>query len=303
MNDRTTLEAGTLKGKVKAQTAHALACGAMQSILTEHSFMAQGGVRFIVRSVSNLARKHALKQAQTEEESKSGRGSDPFLPYDPNLFVAAVSETHLCLLNKFNVVDHHLLIVTRDFEDQETLLTAADFHALWACMVEIPGLAFYNGGEVAGASQRHKHLQLIELPIAPEGPTIPIEPLFAAAKYSGLLGTLPELPFNHVFTRLDQSPLQSPNKTGQLLWKRYLAMLEALQLLPQTADSKQNGPYNLLLTRDWMLLVPRSQECFGSISINALGFAGALLVRDEQQRALIAQHGPMTALREVARAL
>ena len=61
------------------------------------------------------------------------------------------------------------------------------------------------------------------------------------------------------------------------------------------------GPYNLLATRRWLLLVPRSEEYFEGISINALGFAGALLVKDTTQLAVLRSHGPMTALRHVAR--
>jgi sulfate adenylyltransferase (ADP) / ATP adenylyltransferase len=49
-----------------------------------------------------------------------------------------------------------------------------------------------------------------------------------------------------------------------------------------------------------MLFVPRSQECIEGISINALGFAGALLVKDEQQLNRLKTWGPMTALQQVA---
>jgi ATP adenylyltransferase len=62
----------------------------------------------------------------------------------------------------------------------------------------------------------------------------------------------------------------------------------------------QSGPYNLLVTREWMLLVPRSAKCFDGISINALGFAGVLLVRNEPQMRRLEELGPMTALRHVA---
>jgi ATP adenylyltransferase len=48
------------------------------------------------------------------------------------------------------VVDHHILIVTRAFEDQDTWLTLADFEALAICMAEIDGLAFFNGGRWRG---------------------------------------------------------------------------------------------------------------------------------------------------------
>jgi ATP adenylyltransferase len=55
-----------------------------------------------------------------------------------------------------------------------------------------------------------------------------------------------------------------------------------------------------LVTRDWMLLVPRSTERFCGISVNALGFAGALLVRDERQLQLLKECGPMVVLRHLA---
>ena len=117
--------------------------------------------------------------------------------------MADISDTHAAILNKFNVLEHHLLIITRDFEDQETLLTLRDFQALWTCMSEYNGLGFYNGGVAAGASQPHKHLQLVPLPLAPEGPQVPIEPLLAAAEFDGALGTVPAFPFLHVFARIE----------------------------------------------------------------------------------------------------
>ena len=43
--------------------------------------------------------------------------------YEVDLFVADISPTHVCILNKFNVVDYHLLIITRAFESQENLLS------------------------------------------------------------------------------------------------------------------------------------------------------------------------------------
>lgn len=41
--------------------------------------------------------------------------------------MAHLSDTHTCLLNKFNVVAHHSLVVTREFERQTDPLDAADF--------------------------------------------------------------------------------------------------------------------------------------------------------------------------------
>jgi ATP adenylyltransferase len=91
-------------------------------------------------------------------------------------------------LNKFNIIDHHLLIVTRTFKEQETWLTLQDFEAMWACLNEIDGLVFYNGGKTAGASQRHKHLQLVPLPLVEEGLKIPIEPAIASVIFQDSIG-------------------------------------------------------------------------------------------------------------------
>ncbi len=63
---------------------------------------------------------------------------------------------------------------------------------------------------------------------------------------------------------------------------------------------KPLAPYNLLVTREWMLLVPRSRECWARISVNALGFAGSLFVRERRQMHAIKAHGPMNVLRSVA---
>jgi sulfate adenylyltransferase (ADP) / ATP adenylyltransferase len=64
---------------------------------------------------------------------------NPFLPYNEDLWVAHLSDTHTLLLNKFNLVEHHTLVVTRVFEPQEARLSAADLLAVQLTMqVELP---------------------------------------------------------------------------------------------------------------------------------------------------------------------
>ncbi|NEP09538.1 MAG: phosphorylase [Symploca sp. SIO2C1] len=297
-----TLEPGTLWTSLTNQTAHALQCKALQSIPTESEFVEQDGISFLVRILSNLIRKDKAKQKQDKKATNSAKEFNPFLPYEEDLFVADISNTHLCLLNKFNVVDYHLLIVTRSFEEQETLLTLQDFEAMWRCLAEFEGLAFYNGGKIAGASQRHKHLQFVPLPLASNGLKIPIEPAIASARFKGTIGTIPSFPFVHAVARLDplwaKSPLEAAAATSQC----YHNLLRAVgwQGDESTRGNRQSGAYNLLATRQWMLLVPRSQEDFESISVNSLGFGGALLVRNEQQMQILKDFGPMNILKSVA---
>src|SRR5512139_3690193 len=141
------LKEGTLWQEVVRVTENALGNGALFPVPTEYEFIDDNKVRFFVRILSGLRRKDEAKKQQEKEESTTGRKINPFLPYDKDLFVAAISDTHVAILNKFNVVEHHLLIITRDFEDQETLLTLHDFRALCICMSEYNSLGFYNGGE------------------------------------------------------------------------------------------------------------------------------------------------------------
>jgi ATP adenylyltransferase len=61
-----------------------------------------------------------------------------------------------------------------------------------------------------------------------------------------------------------------------------------------------SAPYNLLIRRGWMLVVPRSRACFGSISVNALGFAGSLFLRSQEELDRVRATGPMQVLRAVA---
>ena len=289
------LKPGTLWQKVVDRTSHALQCGALLTIPTDYEFVEQNGVKFLVRILSNLDRKYQAKKKQ-DRDTATGKDFNPFLPYEEDLFVADISDTHVCILNKFNVVDYHLLIVTRAFEEQESLLTLPDFAAMWAILNEFEGLAFYNAGKNAGASQRHKHLQVAPLPLTPKGAQIPIEPLLASAKFQGSVGTIPDFPFKNAIARLNPQ-LASPLKAAQVTLECYYNLLQTLGLL---GENGQVGAYNLLATPQWMLIVPRSQESFEAIAVNSLGFAGTLLVRNAQQMQLIKDLRPLNILTNVA---
>lgn len=189
--------------------------------------------------------------------------------------------------------------MTRHFEHQETLLSREDFQALFCCLAEYDGLGFYNGGTVAGASQPHKHLQLVPLPLGQCGPAIPIEPLIRTAVTAADGGRIPGLGFTHFWT-----PLPGPVAAGaaELAFGSYLRLLEAAGAEPRHVNGELRPPsaYNLLLTRQWMLLVPRKSECVEGVSVNALGFAGSFSVRNQQELETLRAYGLMRALQAAA---
>jgi len=287
----------TLWPKIQQTFARAMTVGALQPIPTDYEWIEQDGVQFLVRIVDSLRRK-ALAQARQAQGiakvSKKKQDFNPFLPYEPDLFVCDLSATHLVLLNKFNVMDHHILMVTRAFEEQSSWLNLQDFEALNLTMQAVDGLGFFNGGTLAGSSQPHKHLQLVPTPLAEDGPEIPFAPWIDEAVEAGLAQS-PQLPFRHHILPLP--PLSA--EMAPLLLERYLQLMNHLGIgSPLTMDQPQ-GAYNLLITRRWMMAVPRSQESFEKISINSLGFAGAMLVKSSAQLEELKALGPMTILKTV----
>jgi sulfate adenylyltransferase (ADP) / ATP adenylyltransferase len=286
---------GTFWPRLLERERHALAHGALQPIETEQSLLKRDGVTWLVRRVSSLARKAKDRDRGPTHADAGPR--NPFLPPEADLTIGTVGSGHLCIFNKFNVIEHHILLVTRDFEQQECLLTPDDFAALSFCLREHDGLGFYNSGRVAGASQPHRHLQWIPLPLTDAGPAVPIAPLLDATDAPGRIGQCPSLPVPHAFLRLESAALDTP----ETLYRYYVGLLETLGIEACSVGSeiRQSAPYNLLLTRDWMLAVPRTRECHAGISVNALGFAGSLFVMQPEQLEQIAAAGPLALLRAV----
>lgn len=263
----------SLATKVTETTAAALAAGALVPFEISRESASDGGLPWRIEWASSLARKD---QAKIPKPGAKPGAFNPFLPYEPALYVADLGAAHVLLLNKFPVLFNHVLIVTRDYADQELPLQQADFTALATAMSQIDGLAFFNGGVTAGASVQHRHLQ-----IAPFGAPL-IEALLPQATPQAAPQQLAALPFRHAFVRFAQTwPDDEAQAAAQLLLA-YRACLQACGLT--TGPDDKLPAYNLLATREWLLLVPRSRETWddGSdrISLNAMSFAGSIFVRD-----------------------
>ena len=131
----------------------ALENGSLMPIATEATVVQQDGVRFLLH----------IKSANAGKKPIPGKSrGDPFLPYEQEMFVGPAGSSHVCLLNKFPVLVPHLLICTESFVSQTQPLTLSDFEA-WLLGFDGPQiLGFYNSGTPAGASQAHRHMQLVQ---------------------------------------------------------------------------------------------------------------------------------------------
>jgi ATP adenylyltransferase len=109
--------------------------------------------------------------------------------------------------------------------------------------------------------------------------------------------TLASLPFIHAALAFD--PDDDPAAAAAALLAHYRTLLRATGL-GELRGPRQSAPYNLLATRRWMMLVPRRCESCAAVPVNALGFAGYLLARDQAQFHQLQAMGPLTVLRQVA---
>jgi ATP adenylyltransferase len=127
-----------------------------------------------------------------------------------------------------------------------------------------------------------------------------MRPLLAEGPREGV-GTCPGLPFRHAFARLSR-PVANDAALAAETHGLYLEALRSLGIHGVRAggEVRQSAPYNLLIAEDWLLAVPRVAECFGSVSVNALGFAGSLFVKDRERLEAVRAAGPMAVLRAVA---
>ncbi|KAF9123562.1 bifunctional AP-4-A phosphorylase/ADP sulfurylase [Mortierella sp. 14UC] len=242
---------------------------------------------------------------------------NPFLPHDPALYVQDASEQHKILLNKF-----YFHPQTQPLSPED-LLTA--WNALQALKLSHPdAIAFYNCGARSGASQPHKHLQV--LPIS--RPT-PITNLVREViqRRPGRKETRPgdhfSVPFpciNHAI--LLQDPEDTPNKDAEdILIEAYISLMDSMlfsireyanqeHLSDEEKDRVMAGgrasglAYNWILTREFMMMVPRRQESTNpseegiSLNINSLGFAGMVLAKTTEELELVKRKGVMEIVAE-----
>ena len=264
-------------------TVAATASGALVPLDTSLThLMGDGGSRFELRHLLSATPKHLRA---------SGPKPNPFLPWDQRLEVDRIGESHVVILNKYPVQTTHMLLITKDWQPQTGWLSMEDWRSLARVDAMTTGLWFFNSGPDAGASQPHRHLQLLPRSAGEricaredwfqrcaEGTTTSAQdPLLHSAQVAPIRSTL----------------------TAETLHQLYLALAADLGLGHPTTDDCPRGAYNLLLSRQWMAMVRRRREGIRGFSVNALGFAGSLLSTEASDRPWIQRSGPEALLQAV----
>ncbi len=232
-----------------------------------------------------------------------GPRPNPFQPWDSALEVDRLASGHVVLLNKYPVQPGHLLLISEAWQPQAGWLQSSDWQGVAQVMADTGGLWFFNSCAAAGASQPHRHLQL--LPRHAGEPSCPLARVLAAQLESQLEshhdargGCGPDAahpwPWAYRLSRrLD--PLG-----GSDLEALYLAHAHQLGLGSPQRDPQPLHPYNLIFDDQWLLTVRRTHEHCAGFSLNALAFAGCLLATEHSDLDWLAERGPWQLLQAVA---
>ena len=207
---------------------------------------------------------------------------NPFKPWDNILEIDSIGNDHQLILNKYPVQLGHLLLITNEWQEQNGWLDLKDWDAIKAVNEDTTGLWFFNSGPLAGASQPHRHIQLLRRD--PSELSCPREKWIL--KFNNVNNSNKKYAESIVVKKFSKS-LNKEN-----IHETYKVLSNKLGLGNPKIDKRPRYPYNLIFTNNWMVLVKRKTDNLHGISINALGFAGYILVTEKSDITYLKKYGP-----------
>ena len=216
-----------------------------------------------------------------------GPKSNPFEPWEKILEIDSIGKNHHIILNKYPVQLGHILLITNTWKSQSDWLEKNDWEAIKEVNNDTTGLWFFNSGPLAGASQPHRHFQLLRRDI--NEINCPREKWFL--NFNNNPDLHKKFLSNIIIKKFSKSSLSNEN-----IYEAYLELSERLGIGNPKKDKIPKQPYNILLTNKWMVLIKRKTDNLAGISINALGFAGYILVTKRSNISYLKKYGPENLL-------
>ncbi len=223
-----------------------------------------------------------LDTSRFKRKISYGPNQNPFNPWDKILEVEKIGTNHQLILNKYPVQKGHILLITNTWRPQDGWLDINDWIAIQMVNKDTSGLWFFNSSPIAGASQPHRHFQLLR---RDHGEIIcPREKWFLDLKNNNDQDS--KLKKNTVvskFNFLDNSIN---------IYNLYLELSKKIGLGNPIDDEKPRLPYNILITNNWIAIIKRKYDHVNGFSVNGLGFAGYLLVTEKSNINYLKKYGP-----------
>lgn len=222
-----------------------------------------------------------------------GDGSDIAIGH-PDILVKAVNGTHLLVINKFPVFRPHLLLLTADsYRPQDEALSFEDLQAAWTVLqgADKEFYVLFNCTPTAGASRTHKHMQLIPHPKTAEGASAGFR-LFPDYDPPLHPSAVPFLCFVQHFEGLPKDIAA----TSEHLVTMYLQLLKQARASLHMSPENPVCPHNVILTQDWIAVIPRQRKEFHGITANGAGMMGSVWLMNDTQLDEWKARGPAKVL-------
>ena len=211
-----------------------------------------------------------------------GPKQNPFNPWEKILEIEKIGNYHQLILNKYPVQKGHILLITNSWKPQNGWLDINDWDAIQKVNKDTSGLWFFNSSPIAGASQPHRHIQLLRRTYGEV--SCPREKWFLDLETS-----------NNNDTYLKKSIVVSKFnflENTSYIYNLYLKLTKKIGLGDPINDEKPKYPYNILITNNWIAIIRRRFDDIHGFSINGLGFAGYLLITEKSDTNYLKKFGP-----------
>jgi ATP adenylyltransferase/5',5'''-P-1,P-4-tetraphosphate phosphorylase II len=154
-------------------------------------------------------------------------------------------------------------------------------------------IIIYNSGRASGCSRFHKHMQVLPRPPRTAFTLWPDRPPDDSVN----------VPYMYDLIRHPPSPAPSaadgPDVADHIL-TRYTASLDRFRARLGCQDDEP-VPHNVVMTREWTVVIPRRTARIGGISANAAGMMGMVWVATEAELQEWKRRGPWSVLGELGR--
>ncbi|CAM1505208.1 Fc.00g108450.m01.CDS01 [Cosmosporella sp. VM-42] len=297
---------------VKSAFARARSEGDLHYYPTQVTILQVNNIPFQLRFSPALANK---PKAPPQDPEKPHKVFNPFAEPSPALKITDLGPSHFLVLNKFAIVPEHFILATTDFKPQTHVLEQADLEATFACIEAYdaarteeektaPGgetsggdglYAFFNCGQHSGASQPHRHIQLLPIARIKDG----LDSLEREITWSLLADrlTTQSAPFRTFAEKIKLG--MSGEELHSVYLRLYRQACQAVAARPglvihegeAPADGKTWISYNMAMTKDTLVVCPRIAEgahilsqhgdVLGTLSLNGTVLAGTALVKNE----------------------
>ena len=235
-------------------------------------------------------------QAGQIEPEKFGPGSDIYKSH-PDQVIGTINNTHVLALNIYPVFRPQYLLLNLDsYRSQDDHLDLQDIEAAWSflCSVQSPHYVMYNCTKEAGCSRYHKHMQIVPKPEVAESKPTGFR-LFPDVKDREV-----QVPYEY-FLRYFDCVGQGRSIDGELIFSVYSDLLRDCRKASGIGedDSTQLCPYNIVLVKEWIIMIPRRRGCFKGVSANAAGMMGMPTISNEELFKAWTDIGPTRVLSEL----